>query len=305
MNDLFNQKLKERFLSVYPENTKKAYRHIFKSSKVTESTLNKDVYEFNSDELHKLLSSFNNRSEGVVYVNKSILKQYLDFCIKEGYTNINYLQGFGGSEDLKKYVDKEALKNKYITHEDLNEMEKIIVNRQDIVIPFLIFEGIKGEDGIELSNLKVSDCNFETNELSIYVDDSLNRKIKASYQTMELIKDAIEEKVYEKGNRESEEKSKAHRIIETEYVLRVSGKESIDSKIKTTTIRDRINRIKTKYYNEYITMTNIWYSGMIDMAKKIKEKKGDLLEEDYNEIKKRYNCSANWFQLAAKIKDLV
>lgn len=55
--------------------------------------------------------------------------------------------------------------------------------------------------------------------------------------------------------------------------------------ISEQSIKQRIGTIKEKYGNPFITVSGIWYSGMVEYGKKIKQEKGrDLEGEDYKEI---------------------
>ena len=144
MCELYNKTLKERFLEKYPKTTRSVYEYVLGKAKTTEEFLGKDIYEMDSIELDKLIKNYHNASLNSVYSIVSVLRQYLDFCIDNGYIKINWLNGMSGSHTFKKYISQEILTKKYITKEQLNEIQKLSDNAQDIIVPTLLFEGIKG-----------------------------------------------------------------------------------------------------------------------------------------------------------------
>jgi len=171
--------MKERFATQYTKNTKDFYMYIFVKSFETESQLNKDICEFTSGELDSLIKAYNNESVHSVYTIVSILRQYIDFCVQEGFltTNMNYLNSIGGYKDMSKYVNITATNQKYINEIDLNEITNLCLNAQDAVIFMMLFEGVKGEACEEIVNLKISDCNLIDNKLTLTKNNGTVRNI--------------------------------------------------------------------------------------------------------------------------------
>ena len=269
--------MKKRFASQYTTNTKDFYLYIFVKSYETENQLGKDICSFNNSELDSLIKSYNNESVHSVYTIVSVLRKYIEFCDKEGYvtTNMNYLNSVGGYKDMFQYVSITANKHKYISQHDLTELIALCINAQDAVIFALLFNGVKGEACEEIVNLKLIDCNFKKNELTLTKNDGTTRKIIVSNQTMTLIKDANKETEYMKNNGEVAGlglKTNIYKIIPNEYILRISARAD-NGAIKPFNIISRLNRVKECYGNPYLTVTNIWMSGMINKAIQIVETK--------------------------------
>lgn len=78
-----------------------------------------------------------------------------------------------------------------ITKDELMEIIREIVNAQDKFIVMALFNGISGEDMVEIRELKVSDVDFENNTITLP-----NRKIKMDAQFMEITKEAIAQRTY-------------------------------------------------------------------------------------------------------------
>jgi len=302
---LYNQNIKIRFLNEIRDGTKNFYEYVLSKAEKTEIILKKDVFEFNTTELDSLIKSYKNKSIQTVQSTVAVLKKYIDWAIKEGFvfSGINFLQPLE-CKDLYKYVNLIARDMRYVTREELLDIVDSCNNRQDSVPFALLFEGAKGENLEELRNLKVSDCNFKTNELILTKDSGEKRSLIVSNRTMELINDAISEKEYYKNNgAETTAKSTMFPITETEYVLRISGRNEV-STIKPASINARICRIGKWNGNDFITSTTIWFSGMIDMAKEIKNKNGKLVKNDYLEINRRFGYDEGyWFQTKVRVND--
>lgn len=310
--DLKNRFLKEGDLAV---STQRTFMHILTKGARTEEDFNKDIYEFTPYECDQLLFSFSASSEGMVFVLISCFKQYFDFCKLNNLDNIdelNYFATITGLETVRKYVNPTVIENKYITYEQLLEIEGLCINEQDAVIPELLFIGIKGESAEDLLGLDISQIKkieFKTEdgkwntEYKIMMKD---REIPISERTYDLIIDAYEQIEYLKGNGEYEGKSKKLNLESTSTrILKVASR-GVDSELSYGTLQSRMIRIKEYFGNPYLTMTNIWVSGMIHLAKQIKEEKGELKKEDWVFVNKRFGYPEQyWSQTKLRLKHLI
>lgn len=291
---MYNVELKERFLSEYIPNTAKNYRYILEKASDTEEFLDKDICNFNSSERDKLISSYSNRSRLAVDVVVSALRKYTDFCIASGLVpdRVNYFGTIGGT-DLDDYIDQTAISNKYVTLEQLREMQDTCFNPQDAICPELPFLGIKGKEACEILNIKKTDIK----EDRIILPD---REIMISSKTYALIQDAIEQNIYFSGNGESDAISTERVMNDSEYLLKPSGKDKHD--MTYSAYINRIARIKRYFNNPYITINNLWVSGMIHRLKAIKEEKGELNKEDYQQINVEFGFDAKyWSQTKTRV----
>jgi site-specific recombinase XerD len=319
--EIFNKEIKNKFLEKYPVESKRFYNYVFKKTYETELQLNKDLYDFTNDQLTTCIKSFNNASIQSVYSVISILRQYIDFCIKQGIvtTNTNYLNGIGGYNDIKKYLDVHACQNKYIDINTLRNITDLCLNSQDAVIFALLFEGVKGVRCEELVNLKKSDCNYQTNTLTLTQNNGDQRTLQVSDFTMQFIEDASNATKYIKNNGEldfSFVNAPAYTIQQNEYVLRISSREA-QGAINPCNIIGRVNRIKTFYGNQYLTVTNIWISGMIHQAMQILINKyqlndinldtiTSLSKNDYLLINKKFGfADIYWYKIKEKVETYI
>jgi hypothetical protein len=114
---------------------------------------------------------------------------------------------------------------------------------------------------------------------------------------MDIIVNAMDETEYNKGNGDVSIQMKAryYNIHHTDYVLRVAARDNGNEPIKPINLNSRINRIKAFWGNPYLTITSVWYSGMLDMAKYIKAEKGSIEKEDWIAINERFGFGINYW----------
>lgn len=305
--DLYNQDLKERFLEQYPDKTRKFYRYVLAKAFETEYALKKDIYDFSDEESDKLLYKYNNGSIQSLQTVNCVLKQYVDYCVDKGYgfKKENYFDISRNYEDLQKYIKIED--QSYISRETLEDIVGKCVNAQDAVIFCLLYDSVKGENAEEIVNLKVDDCNFSTNTLKLTRNNGDTRTIQASDLTMSIIREAILEQNYIKNNGvdSPDMRAKTYKIIHTDYVVRISARDS-GGKINPVNVIARINRMKMWYGNPHLTVTNIWLSGMLDRLKTIKEEKGELTKQDYLDVNRMFGYEDSyWFKTKIRLEQFL
>lgn len=298
---MYNSEIKERFLAEHSglESTKRNFRYILSKAQKTEEVLNKDIYSFTPYECDQLILSFPRRSKGVIYVIVSCFKQYIDFCKSPDVRlvateDFNYFETIKGDESITKYLDNTAMSNKYITMDDLLEIEGLCANEQDAVILELQWIGLTRSEAIYL---KVEDVH----EDKIILED---RVISIEQRTYQVVRDAIEQTVYLKGNGETDAKVPELEINPTDYVLRAAGKTK-SGQLTVQSYLARFNKIKSWTDNPYITPTNVRVSAQIHAAKEIKEINGEVTKDDYITIGNRFNINALPHMIKAKLESYI
>jgi integrase len=307
---LFNPEVKNRFIdeSDYGSNTKEVIAQMFSKTFKTEDFYNKDVYEMSDSQIGEVLDDFDATSYETVYSKVSYLASYVDWCIKEGYltTNINNARLYLGKENIDKYVKKSAIKYKYLDKKHFYNIIDHCANAQDAAIFVLLYEGARGrqvkEHALEeLRNLKWEDCNPETNTVILTRDNGEQSSLEVSTRTMDILKDANGEEKYKKNNDEMSDWFQARKNTElelhkTEYILKPTI-QGVFGRITNQNIIQRIKVIKNAYGNNpYISVTNIWRSGMIEYAKQLKEANGGkITKEDYIEVCRRFGVEEKYW----------
>jgi integrase len=163
---LYNPKMKKWFMQNYEEKTQKTIRYVFEKTAKDEKALDKDLYAFNDIDIDRLLYGMEASGKTSIEVQKSIIVNYINFCISEGYvpSGINYATHI---KNIDKYISVAVGEHKYISIAQLNEIESICENPQDEIIFELLFFGAKGEANSELFNLKISDVDSENHILNL------------------------------------------------------------------------------------------------------------------------------------------
>jgi hypothetical protein len=320
----FNPETKNRFLdeSDYSTNTKQTIAQMFNVTKEIEEFYNKDIYEMSDSEIAEVLDNFKSTSYETVYSKTSYLASYVDWCIKEKYleTNINNVRLHLGSENMKRYVEPHALKYKILSKEEILKLtygsNAYCNNAQDAAIIISLFIGGRGRQEKEytleeLKNLKWENCSEENNTVTFARDNGETRTVPVESYVLEILKDANAQDRYLKNNGEVSDWMQAKKnteieLFKTGYILRptIQGEYG---KITSQIIGQRLRKIRELYGNPYITINNIWLSGMVDYAKQIKQEKGaDLTKVDYEEVCKRFGQNeAYWFKIKERIEKYI
>jgi site-specific recombinase XerD len=290
---MYNPEFKQRFLeeSNIQDSTRKLYKFILEKASITEFKVGengKDIYEFNPYECDQLIFSYSRQSKQMVSVIVATLKRYMDFYIANNTAEkdfFNYFSTISGVADYKKYVDVTAIENKYVTFEGLEEVQKILVNEQDVALIELVYCGVMGKEGSELINLRVKDVL--PNKIVLPT-----REIDITDRTYNIIQDAIEQKEYIRGNGELADNAKGETMVinPTDFVLRSAGSTKF-GQITYSSLQMRMNRIKDFFGNPYLNLTNIWHAGMLFHLMKIKIEKGSVDNEDYKRINEMFGYS--------------
>lgn len=296
-----NSNLKERFLNQYPEKTQYYMKYIICANivELMENIKNKDLYQFNRDELLQLIGELNPSSPQAAITQLSVIRKYIDFAIINGYltTGINFADLIK-PEDVQNVVNKQAMELKYVTREEIIDKTNSLNNAIDAAFLMLLFEGIKGEELSEIINLRKGDVNYDNNTLMLVDNNNNVRYKKVSQETINIVQDASNQKDYFVIVDTDKRKLQFYkRLQDTDFIIRTTGtKDNIPAKYRT--LLAKLRAIKNELGNPYLTVTSIWESGMIHYAKEIMKQNNikELTTEHYKEISKWAGRSENlWF----------
>lgn len=293
--------LKERFIKSYDnEDTQLTIRYILFNDIVKrhEKILGKDLSHFNKDEIINLLGEFGSQSVKTVDSKRSYISQYINFAIKENFltTGINHANNIN-FDIIKSLADQRALKNKYITEEELHKLIEDMANPQDQALFLAIFEGVLGEKMCELINLKITDIDEENCILKL-----ITREKKVSRKLINLLLEAHKQGVYYVNNGERISKRTKIGLLNTEYIFKpTSRKDNIEDAVSPFILSSRIKKVATILGNKYLTANSILESGMINLAKKIKSSKDELEQSDYEYICEEHGKNPKMWALAKRL----
>jgi len=312
-----DNELKQEYLSNKPTATGESDSFILHSADEYEELIEKPIYNMAYLELKEMIiMQFRNSSEKTVLKNISILKTYIDFCINKNVVvhGENRLATFT-SKNAKEFVNKQAIKQKYITREKLKEYQNVLYNEQDKLLLELPFVGVRGrtlEDGTleEIINLSINDVDEVNKLIHLRQNNGKHRIIEVETSTIELIKDVYEQKIYVENNGMETNnprlsKPREIKINEVErFVLRVPSKNKFE-KFTPNLLNSRMRRLQKYLDNNYLSQTSLYFSGMLNMAMDIYKKNSEITKEDFIRICIRFNYSNNenyesyWFNVKA------
>lgn len=291
----YNPEIKKEFMSEYQETTQSTILRIFKVSYQIEEDLNKDLYDFNREQIRRLLFLFAPKTEYSSKNNISWIRTYINWSIDRGYLmGVNPLVGipsdwaaqFVGTSLKQLWKEEEILK---ITSS--NRLE----NAQDAIVPTLRFYGVGGQENNEMLNLRKSGVLSSSNELKLY--DSFTKKertIKVPEHVIKLCEAALRETDYVKSNGSPSKDLKAKataRLVENDFVVKSSvtrTDHTLEAEKNIVYRRFDMIKVKEEISEPNFTPNNIGYSGMLHMAKELYLEIGELGDAEYQQVFKQF-----------------
>lgn len=283
MNKLYNEHIKKEFLKLYEETSQHAIERVFNKSYSAEKLLRKDLYDFNENEIGIVLSELEPHSVDVAKSLGFYIKSYISWAMPYRKSNLNPLDVATDSY-FERFVDKS--KKIHWAEDELIEQLERLPNGQDKALVMLIFNGILGEEAIELIDLNYFDIDWNSNEIYIA---SRKEKLKVSDACIKYLKEAHRQQNYYSLSDDNKE----FPLVETDYIFKnIYGKKSQDSKqVTSTVIYGRLSRIKDYLSLDYLTTNSIKQSGMIKYAVDLWSNRGKLGKEEFNLIGDRFNLN--------------
>lgn len=197
-NMMYNEEIKERFLDTYEnEDTKSTIRYTFYKTFIDENALDKDLYDFNLQEISNVIRNHSPRSNSVAKSIGAFISQYITWAIEEANlrkSNIHPMKALE-RDFYDSLVDKKT-KIHYSEKELIDIVEKLD-NAQDQALLFLWFEaGISGKDFSEIRNLTYYDIDWNNNLLTIKDEVGETRTLEVSDRCMRYLERAYKQETY-------------------------------------------------------------------------------------------------------------
>ena len=313
---MYNKELKNRFVEKYDILTQKTYISDLKRISDSEEIFQKDLFNFTYEQIDEALKGLQFKKLSSVLRAVSTYRMYSNWANSNGFVPSKASQwDLMTSDKLEDYVWEHALKNSYITREQLyNEIVPNISNSVDYIPILLDFEGIYGAGMYDMRHLKYSDINFDNNTVRISSLDSkgkiVYRTAKIDERTILLLKDAQNDTIYKSASNNAWE----YNIIVTPYVVRKTTKKKSTSydgifygnePVTIPVVETRFNRVfrgnrspnpdKNKKplidgFN-FLNATNVFKSGYFDYCLNMENKKGELEISDYEKACVRFGIN--------------
>lgn len=296
-----DNEIKQEYLLSKPTATAGSEAFVLRDFDNYEEQVGKQVYNLCISELNEMFAILRNTSKRGAQKNKSILISYIDFCIAKKI--VPHMENRARYINVENFVARQALINKFISRERLQEYQKILYNEQDQLLLWLLFIGVRGrtiKDGTmeEVINLTIDDVVEDKNRLILRQNDGTSRELDGVDDfIIELIKNTYEEECYVENNGEITDNPripdprqiKINREGEfSRHIFRMPGKDKYE-KFSISLLNSRMRKIQNICDNKYLTWTSLYMSGMIQMALDILKEKGEVTDEDFDDICIRYN----------------
>jgi len=292
--------IKQEYLDEKLIDTAKSDTFVLKAVDNFEYSIGKSVFNMNYAELNEMIARFKNSSVKSILKNVSIIKTYIDFCVGKKFVlhGENRLAMFTVKE-ANNFVSRQALLNKIVSKETLEDYKNLLYNPQDQLLLELPFIGVRGRTVKdctmeEIINLTIDDVDEKNNILRLTQNNNKKRYLEVEESTIDLIKDVYEQEFYVENNgmptnnpRFSSPRELQINKVER-YIFRVPSKDKMEI-FNNSLLNSRMRKMQIFLDNKYLKYTSLYESGMLNMAKNIYKEKGEITREDYAEICLRYN----------------
>lgn len=294
------------------EGVVEAYKRIFKTSTLIEEDIQKDLFNFNLNQITELMELRNPSTKASARTSGRIVSKYINWAIEKGYSiyknesenPLNISQEF-----FNKFVPEE--KTQYLSVTEVQDVINYLINDQDALIVALLFNGVQGKKASEIRNLTRDDVDFKTSRLRVFDDKTETYRVvdleNDELNTLKLIKRAYLDTEYIKKNGEMEYNPRIKESVEmpspeeTEFIIKTGKTQGKHFGERATqfTVYNRIDMIRAleglQDLTEKLSSKNIVRSGMIYEAKCLLDKEGGELDNDkLKRICDKFNVKNHW-----------
>lgn len=280
--DVYNLDGKEEFIdsidmSQYPP---RWWERLFEKSGLLESKLDKDIYNFTTPEIltfYKYLDL--NSFESLMIINTNLVK-YGNWALNNNLIvdgQNHFLQI--SNEVLRDCVNETGINKSVISEEQLQKLMGQVNNPLDKFVIYCIWEGIKGKEYSEILELKMSDINTSTREVTLCT----GRVIKVSERFIAIAKETDSEVDYLSYG----EHPKITPLQPSEYIYKLKHNSKGIYKGRSVYRLITILADDAKI-SDYVSVNSLFQSGFIYHLNKVAEKNNMSAEEVLNneEIRK-------------------
>jgi hypothetical protein len=313
--------LEECRTRIYESSTAELIEKIFNSTEIEEKAFGKDVCDFTDAEVVDLFKSFNNKSRVRLKNNAWYLSRYHKWCYDKGLT-----QKIDDAFDdrtigkmIKEIIPDYILLESYFTKSDLIDTVELDPDYINRIIILGLYYGIKGDDLVDLLNLKIENLNEAEKTLSLKskriasVDDYFINTMKKANETEEYVQNA---------NGGNIKKPSQMTYIKNSYVIRKcvfkNDETDLDNPVSVKFITSRLQKFKNEFNTDFISISNLYKNGLINYIKEKYEKQGiglqtALMYNDGNYVYdketdgyiKEFGSKTNVRMLRRELKDVI
>lgn len=290
MKKMYEPETKERFLSTYDnEDTKNTIRYmLFYNSESAETQLRKDLYDFNQEEISKVIKKANPHNLTTAKTIGRFISQYMHWAINPPQllrkNNINPMKAV---DDI---FYKPLVNRTKKIHYSLNEFIELLEdlpNAQDQALLSLLWEGLSFD---EIKEIHYNDIRWNSNEIVLRERDGEIFKLNDIF--MRFITNAYKATTYTTYTDDGEYKERE--LLQSDYLMKNAYSRRVaksKAPVNNSIFYSRLTNVKNQFSLEYLTPNSLRQSGQIYMSVKLYEKYGKLEYEQFAEIGDKYGAS--------------
>lgn len=190
---MYQSEMKEGFIKDYLRSrvvSKTSLYSLFRKTELFEKQNNKDCSQFTEDEVIAMYSEFNSKSVQTLFNYNVILKAYCAW--RRYYHKDQTTEAYEciTTETIKQRVSIKA--NKFLSREDITDLEDQLLNYTDKAILEALWEGISGPNMTDL--VSIQECMVIPGKKILQFPDG--RKIQLTTRLYNFLKKSFEEKQY-------------------------------------------------------------------------------------------------------------
>ena len=236
---------------------------LFEKTSKLEYEYDKDVSNFTFYEICDFYKTLNTSSVQSIAQMNFHLQMYTQWCLSQNLVadNQNHFLELK-QQDFNNCINKVMLDHKIVSEDMIYDWVSQLQNPKDQFVLLGTFEGLRGQGYCELAKLRPSDID---GDIATFVS---GRQLKLSTKLLSIIEDCIETTDYYST---SGKKEKVVPLVDRGYVIKdhpsaqEAKSEVRDAKNIYVAFKRIINCLELP---EFITPSNIYESGKINMIKK-------------------------------------
>jgi len=288
----YNETVKNDYLFLFHSATSRTFSRLFKASQALEAEIGQDLYDFDEEQLRRLLRALAPAKRHASRQNGSTLTNYLDWAMQRNLRlTANPLHNVS-PDWYDQFVDDSH--KQYFTEDELETIVAGCRNAQDAVLIKLLMEGVGGDGNSELLNLAIHDIHPPTNELTLRSADGSVRKMSVSKACIELCLRAHAQSTYLRRNGQVSKRAKVTtaNLVVNDYIVRSSVTQTGHLQhAQKNIVHRRMSVLAELFGFPGLIPKNIAYSGMLILARNLLERDGKLEKPQYDTICEVFNVS--------------
>ncbi|WP_135546939.1 phage lytic cycle repressor MrpR family protein [Paenibacillus cymbidii] len=288
----YNETVKNDYLLSFQPATSRTFSRLFKASQALEAEIGKDLYDFDEEQLCRLLRSLAPAKRNASRQNGSTLANYLDWALQRNLRRTNNPLHHVAPAWYDQFVD--GSRKQYFTEDELETIVAGCRNAQDAVLIKLLMEGVGGDGNSELLNLTIHDIHPSTNELTLRSADGCTRKLTVSKACIALCLRAHAQSTYLRRNGQVSKRAKVTtaNLVVNDFIIRSSVTQTGHLQhAQKNIVHRRMSVLAELFGFPGLIPKNIAYSGMLILARDLLERDGKLEKPQYDTICEVFNVS--------------